>query len=180
MGHIHESLSAQPRAMEELRTTLEATIQRSQDDLEQVNKSISGVGCRYLHKAQSQRSQRFPSGKGGMPVSVPCGGEPPYPLLIRFHPSLLPSIYFNSYTSLPGLNSALSSAGNALEAQAQRSTSLGHKLTRTATDLSALKGALFGEAHASLEELPGTSASSVGVASVRGVVDGLMPLCIYG
>ena len=44
MGHIHESLSAQPRAMEELRTTLEATIQRSQDDLEQVNKSISGKG----------------------------------------------------------------------------------------------------------------------------------------
>jgi len=42
MGHINESLSAQPRAMEELRSTLGASMQRTEDDLEQVNRSISG------------------------------------------------------------------------------------------------------------------------------------------
>ena len=46
MGHIHDSLSTQPRAVEELRAVLDASMQRTQDDMEHVQRSISGRGWR--------------------------------------------------------------------------------------------------------------------------------------
>ena len=44
MGHIHDSLSTQPRAVEELRAVVDASMQRTQDDMEHVQRSISGGG----------------------------------------------------------------------------------------------------------------------------------------
>ena len=44
MGHIHESLSTQPKAVEEVRAALAASVQRNIDDMEQVQRSITGVG----------------------------------------------------------------------------------------------------------------------------------------
>ncbi|GAX79996.1 hypothetical protein CEUSTIGMA_g7436.t1 [Chlamydomonas eustigma] len=84
MGQINDSLSAQPRAVEELRSVLASSMQRSQEDMDNVQRSISG------------------------------------------------------------LSSALASTGSALEAQAQRSSSLSQKLSRNSAEVDTMRGLLFG------------------------------------
>ena len=84
MGNIHDSLSSQPKVVEDLRRTLERHQERQQEDLVQVHRSISG------------------------------------------------------------LNSAITSTGNALEVQAQKASSLSQKIAQASTELTSLKVALYG------------------------------------
>jgi hypothetical protein len=84
MQNIHESLSAQPKVVEDLKRSLEKQQERQQEDLVQVHRSIAG------------------------------------------------------------LNSAITSTGTALEAQAQKASSLTQKLSQASSELSSLKAALYG------------------------------------
>lgn len=120
MAHIQDSLSAQPRAIEELREMLASTIQRSQDDFEHVQRSISGRGPVSCLRASFM-------------VVGPQTSAASHLLTCFWCPD-----------ALAGLNNAIASTGSAIEAAAQKTSTLSHKLSHTANELAAVKGVLFG------------------------------------